>query len=475
MAELEPITAVLLHEGSEGMKRTFGPSGPGVRAPLYGLMAETLGVPHKSRHPVATAVTMFALAGLVALIAVAFGTNAASRRAGTDTAVHDARRDAAVLARTAVEPALSDGLMQADPAAVAVIDNEVRRRVLDQNLVRVKLWRADGRIVYSDETRLIGSSYALGADEQAAFRTGAAAADVSDLTRPENRFEKPFGKLLEVYQPVRTPGGAQLLFEVYYRYDTVLAGGQRAWDGFAPIMLGALIGLEALQIPLAWSMARRLQSGQERQQRLLRRAIEASDSERRRIASDLHDGVVQDLASVSFSLAAIENDVHGASRATLQDAAAGTRRSIRALRSLLVEIYPPSLRDAGLAAALSDLTAPLAARGVDASVELAADLQMPDDVEALLYRATQEALRNVMAHSGAHHVDIRLSRPDHRAVLDIADDGVGFDPPAAAERRAGGHVGLRVLADLAADAGGRFEVKTRPEGGTRVHLEVPTR
>ena len=342
---------------------------------MYGVMAEMVAVPTRSRHTVAKAVVTFALAGIVALIAVAFATGAASRRAGTDTAVRDSRRDAAVLARTAVEPALTDGQMQADPAAVVAMDAVVRHLVIDKDLVRVKLWRSDGRIVYSDEARLIGSTYVLGADEQAAFRTGTAAAEVSDLTRPENRLEQPFGKLLEVYQPLHTPGGGQLLFEAYYRYDTVAADGQRAWRDFAPIMLGALIGLEALQIPLAWSMARRLESGRARQERLLRRAIEASDAERRRIASDLHDGVVQDLASVSFSLAAIDGEIHGPSRAALREAAAGTRRSIRALRSLLVEIYPPTLRDAGLHAALSDLTAPLAAHGVDATLDL------PDDVQ----------------------------------------------------------------------------------------------
>jgi signal transduction histidine kinase len=329
--------------------------------------------------------------------------------------------------------------------------------------------------VYSDEARLTGSTYALAEDEQNAFRTGAAAADVSDLGRPENRFEQPFRKLLEVYQPVHTPNGGQLLFEAYYRYDAVTAGGQRAWTDFAPIVFGALIGLEMLQLPLAWSMARRLEAGQRRQEQLLRRAIEASDAERRRIASDLHDGVVQDLAGVSYSLAAIDGDVEGASRDAVREAAAGTRQSIRALRSLLVEIYPQSLRDAGLRAALSDLASPLSAHGLDASVDLPDDLGFPSDVEALLYRAAQEALRNVVAHSGARHVDIRLSRPDHRAVLDVADDGVGFDPVEAARRPAEGHVGLRVLTDLAADAGGRLEVTSRSGAGTRIHMEVPIR
>src|SRR5207302_4995526 len=140
---------------------------------------------------------------------------------------------------------------------------------------------------------------------------------------PENASEQPSGKLLAVHHAVHTPNGAPLLFEAYYRYQAVAASGRRVWGDFAPIMLGALIGLEALMVPLAWSMARRLQSSQRRQEQLLRRAIEASDAERRRIASDLHDGVVQDLASVSYSLGSIDGDVQGASRRVLRDAAEG--------------------------------------------------------------------------------------------------------------------------------------------------------
>ena len=435
----------------------------------------TAPVPSRPRRTVARAVATFAVAGLIALAGVAVASSILSRRTGTDAAIRDARRDTSILARTAIAPLLTDALLSMRPAAVASMNAEVRSRVLDDSLVRVKIWRQDGLIVYSDEARLIGSTYSLGVDEQLSFVNGRTAADVSDLSRPENRYERPFGKLLEVYQPLRTRSGTPLLFETYFRYDVVSANGRRAWNDFLPIMLASLIGLEALQIPLAWSMARRVRAGQQRQEVLLRRAIEASEAERRRIASDLHDGVVQDLASVSYSLASVQGKVDGATRTAIADAAAGTRRSIRALRSLLVEIYPPSLREAGLGAALSDLTAPLGAHGIEASVELPDDLHFPPDVEALLYRAAQEAVRNVVSHARAQHVDIRLHRPDHRAVLDVSDDGVGFHVPSVLAEPAAGHVGLRVLSDLVLDAGGRVEIRSEPGAGARVHVEVPTR
>src|SRR5881394_3856501 len=128
-------------------------------------MASMLSVPAHPNRPVARAVGMFTLAGIVALAGVALATNAASHRAGIESAVRDATRNTDLLARTAIEPELRNSLVDADPAAVAVMDAEIRGRVLDQDLVRVKLWRQDGMIVYSDQPQLIGATYGLGADE----------------------------------------------------------------------------------------------------------------------------------------------------------------------------------------------------------------------------------------------------------------------------------------------------------------------
>jgi hypothetical protein len=126
----------------------------------------------------------------------------------------------------------------------------------------VKIWLADGTIVYSDEHRLIGSKYSLGTDEQAALRDGTTEAEISDLKRPENRFERRFGKLLEVYLPIRDTAGRELVYEDYERYSSVAASGRRLWLSFAPAILGALALLCLIQIPLAWRATRRLQHGQ---------------------------------------------------------------------------------------------------------------------------------------------------------------------------------------------------------------------
>lgn len=429
-----------------------------------------------TRWIVAKQVGQFTLAGLAAAAIVAFATGIASRRVGEREAIIDARSTTLLKARGLVLPVLTDGLSVGDPAAIEAIDTVVARDVLDDSLIRVKIWRADGTIVYSDEPRLIGTKYVLGEDEVAAIADGLIEAEVSDLSKPENRFERANKKMLEVYLPIEAPNGERLLFEAYFRYASVSASGTRIWRNFAPITLGGLAALELVQIPLAWSLARRLRQRQREREGLLQKALEASDIERRRIASDLHDGVVQDLVGVAFALggAARRGDITPESAQLLEQSADDVRVSIKALRSLLVEIYPPNLFEEGLVAALTDLLARANGQGIDAQLHVD-DLTgtLPPAVTGLLYRAAQEALRNVLKHANAKSVSVTVADTHRVATLDVTDDGVGFDPSAPEHRTSEGHFGLKGLTDLVAGAGGRFEIRSEPGAGTTMHVEVP--
>lgn len=428
------------------------------------------------RWAVVRPVAGFALAGLVALVIVAVATAAASRRVGQREAIVDARTTTQLKAQTVIEPVVTNGLATGDARATRPIDRIVHTGVLDRSLVRVKIWTRDGTIVYSDEPQLQGTTYELGEDEVDALDHGVVEAEVSDLTKPENRFERPFGKLLEVYLPIRTPNGDRLLFEAYYRYDAVSASGSRIWHSIAPVSIGALVALELVQVPLAWSLARRLRDRQRDREVLLRQAIEASDTERRRIAGDLHDGVVQDLAGVAYTLAgSARNDGVPARTATLLDRSADqVRDSIKSLRSLLVDIYPPKLDDAGLASALTDLVASAQNRGIATDLDTdALPESLPPDVARVLWRAAQEAVRNVVTHAHATSLEVRAAATGGLATLDVVDDGAGFDRAVLAERAGEGHIGLRGLTDLVSAANGTMQVDSEPGAGTRLHVEVP--
>jgi signal transduction histidine kinase len=428
------------------------------------------------RWIVAGPVLQFALLGLAAVIIVGLATATASRRVGQREAVSDARTTALVKAQGVVEPVLSSGLVDGDPVSVRAVDQAVRHGVLDPSLVRVKIWRVDGTIIYSDEPRIIGSRYQLDADNIASLRSGLINASVSDLSSPENRYERSYGKLLEVYLPVRVPDGSRLLFEAYFRYAAVSASGRRIWSSFAPVTVGALVVLGLVQIPLAWSLARRLRQRQVERELLLHRSLEASDIERRRIATDLHDGVVQDLAGVALQLAAAANDTDREDGHTaMADAAGSLRRSITTLRSTLVEIYPPDLADAGLVAALADLVQD--SSGDDLAVSLqtgSIPLGLNGPASALLYRAAREGLRNVQRHAHATSASVTAGQSKGRAWVEVVDNGVGFDPTILKSKAADGHVGLRGLTGLVRDAGGSVAIDSSPGSGTTVRVEVPT-
>ena len=416
----------------------------------------------------------FIAAGLVALIALLVLTGWLSRRAAIEEAISDAQSATELLARSAIQPGMPKGLIDGEAAALDRFDRLVRHRVLGDWLVRVKVWDQTGRIVYSDEPRLIGERFELGAEELTALRESGADAELSDLSEPENRFERGADPLLEVYRQVRSPEGRPLLFEAYYRYSDVTQRGSQVLAGFQPITVGALLVFEALTIPLVWGLALRLRRAREERERLLLGAVEASDRERRRIARDLHDGVVQDLAGASFTLAAVSDEFsHDPGRsATLRGVAAAVRQSIRSLRSLLVEIYPPNLHTEGLAAALADLLATTPGSGLQTSLSVPERLELPEEDASLLWRVAQEAVRNARQHAGATRLSVRVSQQPDVVTLEVEDDGVGFSASAPA---ADGHVGLRMLRDLVEEHGGRLAVRSSPEAGTTLRLEVPAR
>jgi len=372
-----------------------------------------------------------------------------------------------------VGPYITPGLLAGRPAAIASLDRTVHARLLEDPVVRVKVWDGSGRVVYSDEHRLIGARYSLGEAELSALHTGGVDAEVSDLTRPENRFERQYHKLLEVYLGLRATDGTPVLFELYQRFSSIAASGNRLFRAFFFPAIAVMVLLELAQIPLAVSLARKLRRGQQERETLLRRAIEASEFERRRIARDLHDGPVQDLAGVSYTLSsaiaeagAVDPELAGA----LRQSSRQTRDSIRALRTLLVDIYPPRLHSEGLIAAVSDLLSPLSAAGLEVTLDADPHLRLPPGVEAVLFRVVQESLRNVLKHAEASRAGVHVEATDGLVTLEVKDDGRGIgEVPNHRDE----HFGLRLLEDLARDNGGALELDSAPGQGTRVRLQIP--
>jgi signal transduction histidine kinase len=204
----------------------------------------------------------------------------------------------------------------------------------------------------------------------------------------------------------------------------------------------------------------------------LRRAVEAQELERRRLARELHDETGQALTSILLGLKGLEEGLDDAgSRAAAADLRELVVSTLQDVRRLAVELRPSALDDFGLVAALERLAASFGEQtGITVDFETSlADERLPAEVETALYRIVQESLTNVVKHARARHVSVLLARKSGAIKAVVEDDGQGFDP--AGDRHDGfGLVGMRERLAL---LGGRLEVESSSEAGTTIVAEVP--
>ena len=419
-----------------------------------------------------------AVAALIVLGIVAFVGSVLAKRIAERQGVHDAAVMTDLLATSAVEPRLTDAVLT-DRAAAARAFQEIAAAVVVDPVTRIKVWRPDGRVLWSDDASLIGRRFALDDDARTALVDGKVVAAVSDLDQPENVDEREAGKLLEVYRPIWTPSGEPLLFEAYFRYDAVSARSTQLWHGFVGILVSSLLATLLLLTPIVWGLVRRTRRAQAQREALLQRAADMSLIERRRIAGALHDGLVQELAAASYVVSAqaehAERRSDPQAAQALRETASSVRSGIGGLRALLVDLYPPNLRSAGLVRAFRDVCAALVARGlhVDADLDDAAVDRLDEEQQEAVFRVGQEALRNAERHARGSRIRLTLRAHDDVVRLEVEDDGVGMDERAPVGRA--DSFGRRLMADQAERVGAVLAVRTAPGDGTTVRMDVPVR
>lgn len=294
-----------------------------------------------------------------------------------------------------------------------------------------------------------------------------------------------------------TPEAAYLAFPMFFLYLHLLPGaaGPAAvlvataaavlgigWhSGFtAGGVIGPLVGAGvALLIGLGY---RALQNEAVAREQLLTDLVAAQErlaasereqgmlAERARLAREIHDTVAQSLSSIGMLLHAAERadaDRPGAEYIRTAREVAGT--ALAETRGIVRELTPPALDD-GLASALHRVGA--SATGVEVTVDVADVPELPMDVQATILRIAQGALANVVQHAHATRATVRLTEKERGVVLEIADDGVGFEP--ARERGTStDSFGLRAIRERVDQLDGRVRVRSAPGQGTTITAWIP--
>jgi PAS domain S-box-containing protein len=216
-----------------------------------------------------------------------------------------------------------------------------------------------------------------------------------------------------------------------------------------------------------------LRASQGELQLLTGRLLKAQEVERRRIARELHDDVNQSLA-----LLAVEMDILAGSPPR---SPAGTTERVRVLSDRVKELsssvhdlshqlHPTKLEQLGLVAAVRGLCKELGqSHDLDLKFAHYSDPGViPQDAALCLYRIVQEALRNVVKHSGSRQATVELRRTEDTVALSITDDGIGFDTGTS-----NGGLGLVSMRERLNMIGGEIIIHSRPSGGTRIDVHVP--
>ncbi len=395
------------------------------------------------------------------------------QRTSQSSAVEDAGRYGELSGRAALAPFITDDLLTGSKEALDKVRIAGEALINEGGAAHVKVWSVEGQVLWADEDELIGRTFEFEEDEKELLDGEGMIATLSALDKDENQFEIAAGEtsLLQVYFGWKTSSGTPMVVETYYPVSLVDSRASDQRRSFLPLLLGGLGLLFVAQLPLARALVHRLKKLQTEREQLLERVITSSDIERRRIAAEVHDGAVQELIGITFSLSAAADESPAPMSDRLGGLAVATRHTVRSLRSLLNSIYPVEVPDNGWAAGLDPIIGALRERGVEVNLKVP-EIRLSPANELLLLRVGREALRNVDAHACATQVNIAMTKTGGAVKLLVADNGVGFDNEMAETQRQVGHLGLQLLRDLAQDMGAVLVVDSTPGSGTTVHLEL---
>jgi signal transduction histidine kinase len=417
----------------------------------------------------------FVLLSALALLVLGVGIRIAGRHVAEDQALSDATKRAAGVGRGIISALVDSGLRNGDPRSMGRVEQALKFRLHDGTFKHVLIFDAQGRVLWSDVDVMVGHRVPIDPELRRALRTGRV---VPRLPGDPDRHHETIGDedgLLEVHVPLQATDGGVVVFEAYIDSTAIAADRDRISRRTLPTALGGLLLFQLAVLPLAWTLARRIDRASRQQSELVTRSLRAWHEERRHLAQDLHDGVVQDLSAVSYSMpmvtSALPATPEGAAARSIADRMTGLlQRDLHALRTMVLDLMPTDMHKVGLDATLRTLSERYADDGLEITVQVEQGLDLPADVKGVVYRVVREGLRNVQKHARADHAHVSVTRDAESVVIVLTDDGRGFEPQDGEEG-----FGLRLLKALVDDLGGTFDLTSSPAGGTEMRVRIPDR
>jgi signal transduction histidine kinase len=225
----------------------------------------------------------------------------------------------------------------------------------------------------------------------------------------------------------------------------------------------------------AW-LAMKLSEKEVARQRLLQALVKAQEDERMRLARELHDGAGQNLTSLLVRMKTLEKQVDDKPiRSALQGACNDVSEMIEYIRALSHQLRPAILEEVGLEKAIHDLVESLGEYdAIEWSVTV--DLNgvvLPNEIETTVYRIAQEGITNILRHSQADQVRVSLVCDHDLIVIEVQDNGRGFDQSELQRREGSQHMGLKSMRERIELFAGRLHVESKKGVGTLIRGEVP--
>lgn len=392
-----------------------------------------------------------------------------SHREARDDAGHQAERMARAIAAPNVY-ARPDAEEQ--DKGMRRLDRLVRERIAEGLVLRVKVWDADGTVIYSDEPRLVGRQFDLGPKALALLGEGGSLAELTQLDADENILDRRLGRgidsVVEVYAGFTSADGVPLLFEAYVPVEDLLHHERETAVLLVPAMTAGPVVAGVLIFLLGLRMTRRVRAADQESIRAMHRVFSVASTERRRICRELHDSVLPELASARLLLEATErHEADPERRTVLATAVATLARQMDFLRQAIAGETVASPSRVGLETSLEAAADQARAGGLRVEVH-ATSHPLDDAAGRLAVAVAHEGLRNVRRHAEAKHARVSVDVTQGVLTVDVTDDGRG---PSSTELHA--DHGLGLIADTVSDLGGASGLERLPGGGARAWVRVP--